>query len=275
MKNMKHKLHSESGQILLLVILVSTVLLTIGLSLSRTTTEETKIAKLEDDSKRALAAAEAGLEAALQKQSGTVSIDSLVGAGMTGNATIQTSQSPVFTTPLLQKDEQFTFYLADYTPADPNDPTSQQQFNVAAFSSVLKVDTVQPAGSSYCTENNGDHTFAVELTFVNITTGQIVARKLIDSCPTPVLTTGTVDKIAFGDAIDLNTTPSDLLFIKIISKSTSFSGAKLSVTNLKSDWPPQGKTIISTASTQTGVTKTIQLFQSYPQVPAEFMMSSF
>lgn len=271
---MKNK-NIQSGQMLLVVILIVTVLFT-ALSASRITTQETKIAKLEDDAKRAFAAAEAGLEAALQKQSGSVSIDTLVGSGLTGTATISTSQSTSFTTPLLQKDEQFTFYLTNYTPADPNDPNSQQQFG-SPFSGKLKINQVQP-GAQYCDENGGSHKFAVELSFINVSTGTVTLRKLIDPCSTPVVTGAVADKIDYGNSIDLASLQSDMLIMKILTTSTSFPGAKLAVINNDSpqtNWYPQGKTIVSSATTQTGVTKKIQLFQSYPQVPSEFMMTSF
>lgn len=271
------KQNKQSGQVLLIVILIATVLLTVGISISQVTTQENKIARLEDDSKRALAAAEAGLEAALQKQSGEqISINSLVGSGFTGQATVSTSQSTSHTTPVLRKDEQFTFYLTSYTPADPNDSGSTQQFGSTPFSGKLSIGRVQP-GANYCDENSGAHAFAVELTFINVTTGTITNRKLIDPCTTPVVT-ATNDKVAFDETIDLAATPSDILILKILTNSTGFPGAKLGINNADSpqnEWYPQGKTIVSTATTQTGVTKKIQLFQSYPQLPAEFMMTSF
>ncbi|MFZ1549746.1 MAG: hypothetical protein WAT44_04755, partial [Microgenomates group bacterium] len=36
-----------------------------------------------------------------------------------------------------------------------------------------------------------------------------------------------------------------------------------------------GQTVTSQATTRTGVTKKVQLFQSYPQIPAEFFFTSF
>ena len=69
-------INKRSGQTLLIIILLATVLLTVGLSVSHVTQQEQKITKLEQDAKQAYAAAEAGLDAAL-KQAGTVSIGSL------------------------------------------------------------------------------------------------------------------------------------------------------------------------------------------------------
>lgn len=269
MKEYNHR----SGQALLLIILVSMVLFTVALSVSQLTVEETKIAKLEEDSKRALQAAEAGLEAALKQSSGSVDLERIVGGGITGQAIIQTDQSPTFTTPLLQKDDQYTFYLSNYTPADPDDPSSQQQFS-NQFSGKLKISRREPQSSTYCTDNNGNNNFAVELTFVNATTGQITARKLIDSCPS-ALVSGSVDKVNFDDFI--NVVQSDLMIIRIIAQTTSFPGAQLDIINdntPQQNWYLQGKTIVSTAATETAVTKKIQLFQTYPQIPLEFWATS-
>lgn len=269
-----NKYSLKSGQVLLMIILVSTVLLTIGLSLLRSTTQETKIAKLEEDSKRALAAAEAGLDAALQKQSGSVLISDLVGTNFSGSAIVSTSQSTVFNTPVLQKDEQFTFYLTEYIPADPNSPTPtpQQFLNLISIPLGLNINRVQPAEEGYC---DGNHAFAVEISFINLSDGTVVDRKLIDSCTTKLVPDAKdEDKVAFGESFDL-TSPADIMILKILTKSTQFPGAVLSVNKSSGDWYPQGKMITSSATTETGVTKKIQLFQSYPQLPSEFMMTSF
>ena len=130
------------------------------------------------------------IEAALQKASGSVSIGPLLGgdAGVTGTATITSVQSPTFTTPLLHKDEQYTFYLSEYTPVDPEDIGSQQQFG-PAFSGGFSIDRQQPRGD-YC---NGNDKFAVEATIIDTTTGEIIARKLIDEC-SPTTVEGTTDR---------------------------------------------------------------------------------
>jgi hypothetical protein len=114
---MKH----QRGQILIIVILLSTVLITVALSISQITTQETQIAKLEEESKKAFAAAEAGIDKALKTAGpggivvigqGAGELD--LGAGITGKATIDDAPKTSFTTPLLKKDEQYTFYLSDY-----------------------------------------------------------------------------------------------------------------------------------------------------------------
>lgn len=268
-----------SGQILLVIVLISTVLLTIGLSVSKVTTQETRVSKLEEDSKRAFAAAEAGLEAALQLQSGSIALSTVLGedAGISGQAEIITTDAPSYKAPELKKDKQLTFYLSGFTPADPGNPDSQGVFD-EPFSGNLKIHIDDEA--SFCTETKKH---ALELTFVNATTteNKISTRKVIElkNCD-PQVIEGTTDKINYDDIIDLSALPSHLLFIRLIAPSSEFTGIRLQVINSTGDgsenWPTQGKTIISTATTtQTNVSKKIKLFQSYPQLPADFFITSF
>ena len=56
---------NQIGQVLLIAILLSTVLLTLGLSLLDLTGKDTRITKIQEDTAKAQAAAEAGIEAAL------------------------------------------------------------------------------------------------------------------------------------------------------------------------------------------------------------------
>lgn len=271
---MKKIKKSQSGQVLLLVILISTVLLTIGLSVSRLTTEETKISKLEEDSKRAFAAAEAGLEAAINQPIGSFTLESLnLGAGIAGTVNVSLDTAPSFTTRTLFKDEQQLFYLSSYTPVDPNDPNSQQVFG-APFSGKLTIENVRP--TDFC---SGVNKHAVELTFINTeeTGNKLVIRKVVDDCEPPVVE-GAIDKVRYGDEIDLTATPANLLVIRIIAPNVNFGGAQVSIVNAdnpQNNWPAQGKTITSQAKTETNVNKKIKLFHSYPQLPAEFFVTAF
>jgi|SRR3989344_1428460 len=271
--------HSQSGQILLVVVLIATVLLTIGLSVSKVTTQETRISKLEQDSKKAFAAAEAGLEAALHLQSGSIPLSTVLGedAGISGQAEIITTDAPTYNTPQLKKDDQLTFYLSGYTPAEPGNPDSQGSFDVP-FPGNLKIHIDDEA--SFC---NDTKKHALELTFVNATepSNKITLRKIIElrNCD-PAVVEGTRDKINYDDILDLTSSPSHLLFVRLIASSSDFPGLRVQVVNTTGDgsqnWPTQGKTIISTATTtDTNVSKKIKLFQSYPQLPADFFITSF
>ncbi|MEO0070141.1 MAG: hypothetical protein ABIK18_05040, partial [candidate division WOR-3 bacterium] len=83
----KNFMANQKGQILLITVMVLATVITVVLSLSFKSTIETQTTKLEEEAQRALAAAEAGIEAAL-KQQGTVDISLLPGlSDFTGQAT--------------------------------------------------------------------------------------------------------------------------------------------------------------------------------------------
>src|SRR3989338_7729209 len=106
----------NSGQVLLIIVMLLATAITVVLSITFKATTDIQLSKLEEENQRALAAAEAGIEKALST-GGNVSIDSSLAtglAGFEGNATITTAVSTTFVSPLLQKDQQYTFYLSDY-----------------------------------------------------------------------------------------------------------------------------------------------------------------
>lgn len=285
---MYRKVSGRSGQALLVVVLLATVLLTIGISISQISKQETKVAKLEEESKKAFSAAEAGVEEALRVPSGTVLLPTLqLGSEITGQAVIEYLTIPnSYQTPIIKKDEQYTFYLSSYTPADP-DAGTPQSFG-PKFSDNIKIQRLEPASSNYCSDDPGGgfpYRFAVELSFIDAAANPpTIVHKLIDECDIIEPPGPGPDEYRFGDTIDLASFPSNILIMKIIAPSSNFPGAKLAVDNLSSGgascptntaWCAQGKTITSTANTAAGVTKKIQLFQSFPQIPADFFGTSF
>src|SRR3989344_5924041 len=110
-------MNKQQGQILLISIMLVATLLTVVLAVTFKSTTETQLTKLEEESQKALSAAEAGVEAALQQGSGSVtigtgSLSSL--SGFSGEATVGSITDTNFVSPLLQKDQQYTFYLSEY-----------------------------------------------------------------------------------------------------------------------------------------------------------------
>lgn len=258
---MKNK-EKQQGQVLLIVVLVATVLVTVGLSLSRLATEEQQVSKLEEESKKAFAGAEAGIEAAL-KQGDISDLSTLnLGGGITGSAIVQTSTATSFTTPIIKRDDIYSFYLSTYD-------SGQKKFTGTAYGGSMTINRLTPSGS-YCSSSTTQ--FALELIFVNATTKAVSARRLIDECN---LITSNTDETSFGTAINTAEFASHLLMIRVIAPDSTFSGTTLSIVNNGDNWPLQGKTIISTAKTGGGASRKLQLFQSYPQIPAEFFITSF
>lgn len=256
----------QSGQILLIAILLSTVLLTVGLSLLDLTGKDTRITKIQEDTAKAQAAAEAGIEAALNDPAASeIDIASILdNEDYSGNVTVQELSQHSFSTPLISKDGQYTFYLTGY------DPVAKAIIS-AAMTDNMVINRVTPADSGYC---SGDQAFALELTFLSTTDG-VVKRYLIDECD---LFDGTTDEYDFAATIpsgDITPDPS-IMVARVIAPNNNFDGAKLEVVNATEDaqWPAQGKTVTSTASFgESEITKKVQLFQSFPQFPAEFFVT--
>lgn len=247
------------GQVLLIVILVSLVLLTIGLSITQQNIDETRITKLEEENKKALSAAEAGIEALLRDTTGASSIAIGEGTsiltdaeGIQGKAVIQEGSSSTFTTPLLRKDDTFTVYLI------PQDQLGTSVTNNSPFTISHSLST--------CSSNQ-DHQFALELTFLN-------GEPAGGTSTTKYYNCGSV--ITGNDEWNNTIPPSQLLLIRLITPSPSFPGVRITLSKtINENWPVQGKTITSSVTTNAGVVKTIQLFQSYQQIPNDFQMTKF
>lgn len=266
---MTYRLHRQRGQILLIVVLISTVLLTVAVSLTQSTSRETQNTKTGENAARARAAAEAGLNAALDRNqdiSGSDFGDLVGGSDLTGSAVFDTTQSSNFTTPIIQKDSQYTFYLVDYNP-DTNS-------FAAGFDDSLQINLTSPSGS-YCTDNGAEEAFATELTFIDEDSG-IMGRRLIDPCD--LLGTSINDETSYATAIDVGSSfnSAQMMIARIIAPDDDFSGARLNIVNSGGGlWPLQGRTVVSTAQTGDNVTKKVRLFQSHPQIPGEFFTTSY
>ncbi|MFS8158770.1 MAG: hypothetical protein ACMG6E_00895, partial [Candidatus Roizmanbacteria bacterium] len=210
-------------------------------------------------------AAEAALETSLQRNSTDVSDLSFDGIASI-NAQLITDTSATFTTPLIQKDGQYTFFPSPYDE-------SSEAISSTPYSGEITITTSMPNPSTYCT---GDDTkFALELTFIDSsTTPPTSVRRLIDDCD---IVEGTEHEWDFGTSYNLASEDiaSTIFFMKVITQSSNFEGAKIVVSRSTGTWPLQGKTLISTAKTTTGVEKKIKLFQSYPQIPSDLFVTSF
>jgi len=259
MKKINKKNH-QSGQVLLLVVMLLATVLTISLTATLRSTSETQITKLEEENQKALAAAEAAIEKVLQSKQGgnfsTIGLSDLSGIDLSqSSVTISNQQGNTFITPLLKKDEQYTFYLNNYP--DFNSPWTGN-LNI-----YLKTETNCPA---------------LELT--QIRNNNSLVRNIIDPCnqitnPNNLkLLTTTGDSLggfnfAYKLSSNLSISDSKLLIVRVL-----FSPTRIGFTS-SSNFPLQGSTITSTAKSTAGVVKKVQLFQSYPQIPADFFVTSF
>lgn len=259
----------QYGQVLLITVMLLATAITIVMTVAFNTTTETQISLLEQESQKALSAAEAGLELALQNSPGaSVSLDGL-GLGVTGKAEVLTATSSDFVSPLVQKDETYTFYLGNYQIASP-----------AGFISPYFNGDILFYFGAQC-EMSGELQGSV-LEITQVKNNNTLNRFLIDPCNYMNKVTPSIG-VAAGPFMIQNTS----LFYKstpiTISGDTKlllvralYNGTKIAIVNPDSiKLPLQGKTVVSEAKTQSGVTKRIQLFQSYPQIPTDFFVTGF
>ncbi|MFN4212723.1 MAG: hypothetical protein ACK4FL_02035 [Microgenomates group bacterium] len=255
---LKNKKSKNSGQVLLITIMLLATALTLVLSLSFKSTSETQITKLEEESQKALAAAEAGLEKSIRSSIGGSFASlglNLEGINLTeSNVTFETTQKNTFTTPLLQKDEAYTFYISNYDPTGNNfGPSTAQNVTVCFQGS-----SPNPALEITLIKSNSIKRYVVD------PDGRINLASTPSSCSSN-------SSFSYSFTIPGSDVGTDA---KVLVVRILYNGGKLFFSRT-ANFPFQGKTITSQAKSETGVTKKIQLFQSYPQIPSDFFVTSF
>lgn len=265
------------GQILLIVIMLLATTLTVVLSLSFRSVTETKLTKLEEENQRAIAAAESAIEQALKTSdlSGEVSFSTL-GLSFEGinndssNVVLDPTTYNYFVTPLLLKDDQYVYYLDDYSP-------TTNQFLAAPFTGNLDFYIQSTEGSG--------HEMAVELTFLSDSVSDPkILRYLLD--PNSIVDVGTGGKARTTMTVGTYNLGNTVFNYKTQASVPTPSGAKILIVRVlnyqtrvgiqgSSNLKPQGRTIVANTKATAGGIKKIRFFQSYPQIPAEFFVSNF
>lgn len=257
---------AKDGQILLVIILFIAIVLTIILSVSFKTQSDTQLSTLEKEQQKTLAAAEAAIEVALRNSAGSNIQIPLNGIpGFTGQATVEsTYNKDTFVTPLLQKDEQYTFYLADYPGF-----TNPYNGNLTLYYESNKTN----CNSSVALEISIIYDDPPTIKRFIADTGNLLGTNTNDIGTT---TSGEIQGVDFGCStqfahinIPASYPNAKILLVRTLAGSTKI-GFKGSNT-LK----PQGKIVTSQATSNTGVSKKVEVFQSYPQLPSEFFVTSF
>ena len=252
------------GQILLITVMLLATVMTIVLSVSFKSVTDTQVTKLEEESQKALAAAESAIEVALKDNAtATIGSGSLTSiTGFSGSATIESLAETTFTTSIIPKDGSYTFYLGEYhldTKAI-DAPLNSQNITVCFTG------TTKPAIEITLIKTSGVKKYVVDPDHDQ--SGRIVNALASSSC-TPNSNYSFSTTIPSAD-IDAN---SKFLLVRVLYASTKllFHG------DSDLDLPVQGRTVSSqaTSSTSTGVSKKVVLFQSYPQIPDEFFSTSF
>ncbi|MCX6732817.1 MAG: pilus assembly PilX N-terminal domain-containing protein [Candidatus Roizmanbacteria bacterium] len=261
------KTHNRKGQVLLIAVMLLATVITVVMTIAFNATTETQVARLEVDSQKALAAAEAGIDAVIKQSINTSTpVDiGLLGQfneqKISGSAKMVGNATPYFVTPLVQKDGQYTLYLSDY-PGYANPWNGS--FNIYLVSE-----------SGQCP--------SIEVTIIKkdysqdryVYNNSCLIPEIIKNAST--LTTQvstTIDGVVFQykTSNPITVTNGVVAFVKVLGGITKLG---FQSTDVAVSLPLQGRKAQSEARTESGVVKRVELFQSFPQFPANFFTTSF
>lgn len=320
---MNGKILNNNGQVLLLLVLVMGTLLIVAMTAIFQSTSSTQIGGVEQQSQVTLAAAEAAIEKALQSgESGTfadLGLTNLSGISLENSqVTINEEREYVFLTSKLEKDEQYTFYMAEYQGTYPD--YFGPSYTKVPFYIYYQSDNPD------CSDISLEMTVIYDQTNDAITGGSYEMKKYLvdngnliteDNDDDIGQESGSYPGVLVGVSENLegttfqcrtglfDTEVENLLNAKVILVQTYFKASTLAFAVEGFDdptpeyqFPPQGRTVTATARakvvaptitvaglsatptpftapSETGLTRTAQVFQSYPQIPTEFWITSF
>ncbi len=276
-----NKGESEKGQVLLIIVMLLATVITVVTTVSFKSTTDTQLTKLEQESQKTLAAAEAGIEKAVGTglnnntylySDNSVSLNNLSGIALDkSQVTVSTQQGNEFSSPTIQNGQEYTFYLADYDTAS------------GALSNPYNGNITLYYGSEY-TSSAGCSNIALELTMVMNNAGVYTLKRYIadvsgkfgaaaQTDPNNLAQVGitTVDGVKYYCKTSQITPPANTVLLIARSLFDKTKVAMQGTVALK----PQGKIITSEAQSLSGIVKKVELFQSLPQIPAEFFVTSF
>lgn len=273
----------QSGQVLLIIVMLLATVLTILMTASLSATTQTQLTKDQEESIKVRAAAESALDLALSEPINTPrkkfsEYDSLAKLFTSINLNdsyvqVTGSTGTSFVSPVIEKDTQYTFYLADYTDGIFGTPYPSN--------GNLKINYGN-------TSTNDCNNLAIEITILSGTSGNYVTNRYIADTGNNLVSDSDDLGQSLGVARSVGDTSSStnfycqavlpspmpdnlkLLFVRPLLGDTRF-GFESNAVSLRS----QGKIVKAVAKSNSGVTKIVQLFQSYPQLPANIFVTSF
>ena len=248
---------TKKGQILLITIMALATILTVVFAVSFQSQNDTRLTKAEEEAQKALAAAESAAENAI-KTGNTVTIgEGLLSMfdNMTGIATVETVVTNTFTTPLISRDAAYTFYLADYNIATNTFGVSSSEPVTLCFDDALP----KPALELTLVKTSGLKKYVVD------------PNSAINNASPSAGACGVNSSFEYSYVIpgaDIGV-DAKLLYARVLYSPTRL------ILSRASNLPIQGKTSRSEVTTNIGVSKKVILFQSYPQIPAEFFATTY
>lgn len=256
----------ERGQALLIVVLVMVIALTVGLSIASRTITNLRTSTEEANSQKALSAAEAGVEQAIKTNT------SIATQNLSNNTSYQTSVTSVLGTQFLmdggnpvQQDNGADLWLSDYS----SDPTKLYLNPWSGRLTVVWGTTSDPCANP-----------AIEVVVISGTKASPVStRYAYDGCASRASLNHFSTNVT-SSRLTIN--GKDLYFQNNVAISVS-SGLIARVIPIYQNGPigiigsvalpSQGSTITSTGTSGTTQRK-VNVFQGYPEIPAEFFQYS-
>ncbi len=263
----------EKGQTLLLVVLLVSVVLTVAMSLLSRSIVNVRLSVEEDQSLKALAAAEAGIEKAL------ISNTSIPSVTLSNDSTFTTTQSPLSGSSFLLnngklalKDIGLDLWLSDYS----DDPT--QIYN-NPWTGTLSIYWATSQSNSCASGEHADTKAALEVVvFTGNRNNPNVDRYAFDPCggrrsgnkfSTPANVSLNIDGKTFVHRANI-TVSSPGLFARVIPLYANTYMAVQGSTGL----PSQG-TLISSTGRSADVVRTVSVLREHPSLPVEFLNYAF
>ena len=277
-KNSFLSINNQSGQALLIVVLVMVVALTVGLSIASKSITSFRTSTDTASSQKALSAAEAGIEQTLR--SGTA-ISNSISQGTTYSTDVTTVGGKTFLlnggNPVLQSsgiDLWLTSYFSDST----------QLYQPPYYPSSGSFTVYWGSASDVCSEDPASNTMAaVEVVVIAGTkTFPVISRYAFDPCSERqaknhfASPTGGENETTFTrkfyyqakiDVGDGGVAGGGGLIARVVPLYTS---AIMGI-NGTNDFPPQGKVITSVGKSGT-TERRVNVFQGYPELPAEYYL---
>ncbi len=276
-KNQISNIKYQKGQVVLILVLITVVGLTVGLSLISRTVTDVRISSQIEQSGRAFSAAEAGIETALKTAiiNGPTGTIELPGADASYNVTALGDSTNIYSFPLTPSGQSQTIWLVPHNDdgtlkeTEPRPPVGKAYPPDASFDLCWGSDVLaQPAvvlslyykdGSDYKVAklaydslgSRGNNFYLADTTG-NYCNGIYRFKKTLQPNLVPENGFG-----VSGASITLLA-----LRIHVLYDSTAFA-IKPSTAAL----PLQGKLITSTGETNTGIVRRVQVNQGYPSLP--------
>lgn len=252
----------DSGQALLIVVLVMVIGLTVGLSIASKSITSLRSSTDEANSQKALAAAEAGIEQAIKSNA------SIADGSFTNNTTYDTTVTRVLGTSFLLNagnpvlaDDGISLWLSDYS-ADPN----------LIYQNRWSGDLTIAWGYSA----DGCSNAALEVAIISGTKASpVLTRYAFDPCQVR----SSVNRFTFVTSSSSTISGINFYYQRTINISSSFPGLLAKIIPLYSNasmgvtgstpLPSQGSTITSTGVSG-GTQRKVNVFQGYPEIPSEY-----